>query len=62
MARVTVALRTFLIVGVFVFLLISDSTFKIEAINYVQPRPIRSCTATTLKINGPRTVKSAGLG
>lgn len=47
--------------GVFIFLLISDSTFKIEAINYVWPRPIRDCKGTTLKTNGPRNVKSAGL-
>lgn len=53
--------RTFITVGVFIFLLISDRNFKIEAINYVWPRPIRNCKGTTLKTNGPRTVKSAGL-
>lgn len=54
-------MRTFITVGVFIFLLISYSTFKIEAINYAWPRPIRNCKGTTLKRNGPRTVKSAGL-
>lgn len=42
--------------------MISDGTVKIEAINYVWLRPVRTYIGTTtLETNGPRTVKSAGL-
>lgn len=57
----TISVRTFITAGVFIFLLISDGTFKIGAINYVWPRPIRNCKGTTLKTNGASTVQSAGL-
>lgn len=58
--RMTTVSRTFITEGVFMFLLISYCTLKIEAINYAWPKPLRNCKGTTLKRNGPRTEESAG--
>lgn len=58
--RMTIVSRTFITMGVLVFLLISHCTLKIEAINYAWPKPLRNCKGTTLKRNGPRTEESAG--
>lgn len=47
--RMAIVSRTFIIAGVFMVLLISHCTLKIEAINYAWPKPLRNCRERHLK-------------